>query len=1111
MESMHSLLQRQLKRCLGDSFSVPQEWQAFIGAVNDAYRESDSDRKMLERSLDLSSQELLQANSDMRAVFQAIPDLMFRLDSEGIILDFTAGGTSDFLLDPKQFIGKRIQDVPLAEIGGEFNEAVHQLLETDSMVSIEYCLMSNGRKRCYEARLLPLLEKQIMVIIRNITERKETEEALKESEQRLKSIVQGSPIPTYVIGKDHRLIHWNKALEELTGINAAEVIGTNRHWAAFYPAERPCMADLLVDRNIEAVSRWYPDKHSSSRLLDEAFEATDFFPKLGKQGKWLHFTAATIKDSHDHLVGAITTLQDITERKQAEEALISANQQLNDIIEFLPDATFVIDKDKRVIAWNRAIEEMTGVSKAEMIGQGDYAVTVPFYGERRPHLLDLLDVSDPELELRYQNLKRKGNILYSETFVPRVSHGKGAYVFATGAPLFDTHGNRVGAIESIRDITDRKLAEEALKESQQRLADIIDFLPDATLVIDREGRVIAWNKAIEEMTGVKAEDMLGKGDYEYAIPFYGERRPILIDLVLKPQEETEARYVIADRKDAVLAGEAYMPALRGGGVYLLGKASILRDSRGHIVGAIESIRDLTERKRVEEALARAEEKYRSIFENAIEGIYQTTVEGRFISVNPAFARMLGYDSPDEVLNTITDISRQIYVNPEDRSELMKLIEGWRVVHEFETQFFRKDKSIAWVTLNVRTVLDKDGGVSHIEGTAEDITDRKGLESRLFRAQKMEAIGTLAGGIAHDFNNILSAIIGYTEMTKGRLQQTELRGYLEQVLKACDRAKNLVGQILTFSRSVEHEIRPIDLAPLTNEALKLLRATLPSTIEIRHITASDALTVLADPTQIHQVLINLCTNAAHAMRERGGILEVRLENVDITSNIAGFRSDMTSGSYVKLTVTDTGTGIPPEMVHRIFDPFFTTKKQGEGTGLGLSVVYGVVSGCGGTITVQSNPGTGSAFTVYLPAIVCDATTEEELLDTIPRGKERILFIDDEEILAEMGRDMLEDLGYTVTAVTDSLSAWKIFRAQPDQFDLVITDMTMPGMTGVELAKEMLKIRPKIPIILCTGYSELITEEKAKKIGIQGFAFKPLTIKILTQLISQVLGVRSCNVT
>jgi PAS domain S-box-containing protein len=1108
---MHSLLKRQLKRCFGDSFSVPQEWQALISAVNDAYRESDSDRKMLERSLDLSSQELLQANSEMRAVFKAIPDLMFRLDSEGTILDFTAGGTSDFLLEPKQFIGKRVQDVPLAEIGGEFNEAVNQLLETNSMVSIEYCLMIQNEKHCYEARLLPLFEKQIMVIIRNITERKETEEALKDSEQRLKNIVQGSPIPTFVIGKDHRVIHWNKALEELTGTNAAEVVGTNRHWAAFYPAERPCMADLLVDKDIEAVSRWYADKHSSSRLLDEAFEATDFFPELGKQGKWLHFTAATIKDSRGHLVGAITTLQDITERKQAEEALISANQQLNDIIEFLPDATFVIDKDKRVIAWNRAIEEMTGVSKTDMIGQGDYAVCVPFYGERRPHLLDLLDVSDPELESRYQNLIRKGNILYSETFVPCVYHGKGAYVFATGAPLFDAHGNRVGAIESIRDITERKLAEEALKESQQRLADIINFLPDATLVIDKEGRVIAWNKAIEEMTGVKAEDMLGKGSYEYAVPFYGERRPILIDLVLKPQEEIEARYVIAERKDTVLAGEAYMPALRGGEVYLFGTASILRDSRGHIVGAIESIRDITERKRVEEALARAEEKYRSIFENAIEGIYQTTVEGRFISVNPAFARMLGYDSPDEILNTITDIPRQLYVNPEGRFELLQVIEERGVVQEFETQFLRKDKSIAWVALNVRAVLDKGGEVSYLEGTAQDITDRKTLESRLFRAQKMEAIGTLAGGIAHDFNNILAAVIGYTEMTKGRLQQAELRGNLEQVLKACDRAKNLVGQILTFSRSVELEIRPIDIAPLTNEALKLLRATLPSTIEIRQIVAPDARAVLADPTQIHQVLINLCTNAAHAMRERGGILEVRLENVDTTSEITGFHSDLTSGSYVRLAVTDTGTGIPPEVVHRIFDPFFTTKKPGEGTGLGLSVVYGIVSGYGGTITVHSKPGTGSAFTVYLPAIACEATAEEEPLNAIPRGKERILFVDDEDILAEMGRDLLEDLGYTVTAMTDSLSAWDVFRAQPDQFDLVITDMTMPGMTGAELAKELLKIRPKIPIILCTGYSEFITEEKAKKIGIQGFAFKPLTIKILTQLISQVLRVRSCNMT
>jgi PAS domain S-box-containing protein len=939
--------------------------------------------------------------------------------------------------------------------------------------------------------------------VMDISERKGAEAKLRDSEQQMHSIIQGYPIPAFVIGKDHRVIYWNKALEELSGIKAHEVVGTIEQWRAFYSAERPCMADLLIDETLGAIPHWYNGKCSKSKLIEEAYEATEFYPDLGDNGKWLHFTAAAIRNSQGVLVGAIETHDDVTRRKKTEEALITANQQLRDIIEFLPDATFVVDKDHKVIAWNRAIEEMTGISKAGMIGKADHACTVPFYGERRPHLLDLIDAEDEDLESKYQLVQRKGNILYAQTYVPHLYGGKGAYVFATGAPLFDMHGNRVGAIESIRDITESKLKEDALKESQQQLADIINFLPDATFVIDKDGKVIAWNRAIEEMTGIKAHDVLGKGDYEYTLPFYGERRPILIDLVLEPQGALEAKYDRVERKDAVLEGEAYMPELRGREVYLFGKASILRDSKGNIVGAIESIRDITERKRVEEALARAEEKYRGIFENAIMGIFQTAPEGQVISANPACARIFGYDSPEELLDAVTDISRQLYVNPERRTELLQVLEEQGVVREFETQLLRKDRDIAWVSLNIRAVLDNNGNVACWEGTIQNITDRKALESRLVQAHKMEAIGTLAGGIAHDFNNILSAVIGYTEMTKGKIDQPVLQGHLGQVLKACERARSLVGQILTFSRGTEQERRPVDLVSLIKEGLKLLRATLPSTITFQSKIDPGTHTVLADPTQIHQVLINLCTNAAHAMLERGGMLEISLDNVEIPHQVMIHDPDLSPGPYERLTVSDTGAGIAPEIMHRIFDPFFTTKRKGEGTGLGLSVVYGIVRSCGGTVTVQSNPGTGSIFSVYLPATPDYIESRLETPKSVPGGSERILFVDDEELILGLYQEMLEDLGYQVTATRDSMKAMEIFRGRPDQFDLVITDMTMPGMTGKDLSTKILKLRPDIPIILCTGFNELITEEKASAIGIREFAMKPLNQRTIAALIRKAL--------
>jgi PAS domain S-box-containing protein len=822
---------------------------------------------------------------------------------------------------------------------------------------------------------------------------------------------------------------------------------------------------------------------------------------------WIAGRGRCFNDATGQPVRMCGTVRDITERKRTGNALISANRRLNDIIEFLPDATVVIDTDKKVIAWNRALEEMTGVDKKEIIGKPDSVCTIPFYGESRPYLLDLIDASDKDLESKYGYIERKGNILYAETYLPRVYGGRGAFVFATGAPLFDIHGNRVGAIESIRDITESKKKEEALIESQQQLTNIIDFLPDATLVIDKAGKVIAWNRAIEEMTGIPAADMLGKDNFEYALPFYGERRPILIDLVFRPREEAEAEYVNVEKRENVLSGEAYMPALRDGEAYLFGKASALFDSKGNLVGAIESIRDISERRHVEEALVRAEEKYRSIFENAMEGIYQTTLSGRCISINPAFANILGYDSPEEVLNTITDLSHQLYVKPEHRAELLRLLNQQSMVHNFETQFYRKDGSIAWVTLNIRAVRDKTGQVSYLEGTAEDISDRKVLENRLVQAQKMEAIGALAGGIAHDFNNILAPIIGYSELALREISEdTRLHRNIEQVFRSGCRAKDLVKQILTFSRKTEQEFRPVQVSMLVKETLQMLRSTLPSTIEICQNIDEDAadITVMADPTQIHQVLMNLCTNAAHAMREKGGVLSVALATMDMGSAPGTEIPGLEDGYYLRLSVSDTGHGMDEAIRQRIFEPYFTTKGADEGTGLGLAVVYGIVKSVRGGIAVSSRLGEGASFHVFFPIAETIEVASADIAAPLLTGSGRILVVDDEKYVVEILKEMLEKLGYQVTARYSSTDALGAFQAQHEHFEMVITDQTMPQMTGTELAKEFLKIRPDIPIILCTGFSEMVDEAKARKIGIKAFLMKPVALQQLAQQMQRLLN-------
>jgi PAS domain S-box-containing protein len=414
-------------------------------------------------------------------------------------------------------------------------------------------------------------------------------------------------------------------------------------------------------------------------------------------------------------------------------------------------------------------------------------------------------------------------------------------------------------------------------------------------------------------------------------------------------------------------------------------------------------------------------------------------------------------------------------------------------------YINYDRAIKWV----------DGRLVRLQ-IATDITRIKDLEkesmriqTQLQQAQKMEAIGTLAGGIAHDFNNILSAVIGYTEIVLGDVAEgSSQHQNLHEVLRAGNRARDLVNQILMFSRQTEKELKPVKINQIVIETLKLLRATLPTTIRIEPKLRSNS-AVLADPTQIHQVMMNLCTNAAHAMREMGGLLKIELSDAVLDGSFIEQHPYLSAGAYTKLRVSDSGHGMDKQIVDRIFDPFFTTKERGEGTGMGLAVVLGIVKSHGGTITVDSTIGEGASFDVYLPVIKHEADTDIRPKVVMPTGSEQILFVDDEKALAELGLQILKRLGYNVITRTSSIEALELFMAQPDKFDLVITDMTMPNMTGDELAVKMMEIRPDIPVILCTGYSERISKNKAHEIGIKEFVLKPIIMSDMALTVRKVL--------
>jgi len=413
-----------------------------------------------------------------------------------------------------------------------------------------------------------------------------------------------------------------------------------------------------------------------------------------------------------------------------------------------------------------------------------------------------------------------------------------------------------------------------------------------------------------------------------------------------------------------------------------------------------------------------------------------------------------------------------------------------------------DGATIWVDILLSPLKDARGKVTHVIKAERDVSKEVQLESQFIQKQKMESLGTLAGGVAHDFSNILSTIIMNAEFGVNKLSLVSES--LEILLKAASRAKDLVEQILTFSCKTEQILQPVSITPIAQESLKLLRASLPATIEICQHIKSKSGTVLATPTQINQLLINLCSNAAYAMREGGGILTVSLVDEFFDSTTEQVNPDIGPGPYLKLTVRDTGHGMAPEVLSQIFDPFFTTKKVGEGTGLGLSIVHGIVKSMGGAINVESEPGEGTVFNIFLPKVEHREASGGRPFSSPSDETKSILIVDDEKYLLTIMKNVLGDFGYQVVGETSSVHAFDLFRRNPEQFNLVITDCTMSRMTGVEMAKKMLSIRSNIPIIMCTGFNESITKEEMVATGIREVLLKPISATELVGMIDTILG-------
>jgi PAS domain S-box-containing protein len=643
----------------------------------------------------------------------------------------------------------------------------------------------------------------------------------------------------------------------------------------------------------------------------------------------------------------------------------------------------------------------------------------------------------------------------------------------------------------LRDITERKRVEQDLRESEERFRALAETSPDAIFTTDENMTIVFWNAAAERIFGYTRDEILGRP----ADPVIPKKR--------MPQHQEDRKLILETGQSPAYHGAVESTALRKDGTEFPVEVSMtswrLHDRR--FFGMI--LRDITERKRAESEIRASNEFMKTMLKASPEIIMATDAHGVITLLSDSAETLFG----SSVKETVGQSAVQLM--PEDEDSKQKVLDmvgellekGF--IKNYEFQWRKKDGNFLFTEWNGLLLKDENGDTTGAVSVVRDVTGRKLMEGQIRQAQKMESIGTLAGGIAHDFNNILTAIIGYTEMNMYHAEgNMRVRHNSENVLKAAGRARDLVKQILTFSRPGDEERKPVQLQPIIKEALKMLRASLPASVDMQQSLLSESYAYAA-PTHIHQIIVNLCTNAAHAMQERGGILRVMLEDADIDAAAAASISDLKAGQYLRLTVTDTGAGIDPAIIHRIFDPFFTTKESGRGTGMGLAMVYGIVTSYGGTITVASQVGRGSTFEVYIPRIQGAETQENPQEPEAPTGTERVLFVDDEWLIVEAGLAMLQTLGYDVVTAYDPLRAIEIFRENPGSFDLVITDYTMPNMNGFDFAMEIMRLRPGMPVMLCTGYSETMSPEKALAAGIRAFVMKPLSRLELAQSVRQAL--------
>ena len=773
------------------------------------------------------------------------------------------------------------------------------------------------------------------------------------------------------------------------------------------------------------------------------------------------------------------------EHELADIRIKESEQRLRDLIQLIPAALIVYNADGKIIDCNSEACRLLDMTPEQL--RGDSA-SDPTWSMIEENGTVLPSVENPinQAFLRSCSVRNRVVGLCSS------DQKDTAWLMINAVPEWDSNGKILNVLVTFFDITERKQAQEALRISEERLKLAQEASNDGLWDWNLQTGDVYFNPRYYTMLGYEP----------YELPSCYETWSKL----LHPDDKTRVEGKILEHLKKNSSSFRYEFRLReksGNWRWLLGKGQVFeRDGDGNALRAIGTHTDIDHLKKIQAELHESNEKYWSILNGVELGIALISPELDVIEVNSRVKQWYPnlLNNSMKCYQMICDGSR---MEPCNACPIVRtFVDG--CVHEEIIETKLNDKAVSLRIIS-SPIHDAHGNVVAAIKMMEDITEKRRLETQSRQSQKMESLGTLAGGIAHDFNNILSAIIGFSELSLEEAEKTSnLHDNLSEILSAGQRAKELVRRILTFTRQTEQILQPIQVDTAIQESLSLMKSVLPSTIEMQENFNADSSIVMSDPTQFHQIIVNLCTNAGHAMEDKGGVLEISLRNATFNESIRQKYPDSKAGKYLRLSVRDSGKGIPPDDLEKIFDPYFTTKKEGKGSGLGLSVVHGLVRMHDGWITVQSKVGKGTIFHIFLPLAEQQNIDAPQIKNVpLPLGTERILLVDDEPAILKVQSQNLNLLGYSVITSSSSVNALEIFRSSPDSFDLIITDMTMPKITGDELALSMKKIRPQIPIILSTGYSPRVSDAKTHQLPIDGFLLKPVARDKLAILVRKIL--------